>query len=326
MSQVEDAATTIARLLSRYLWVVKDDGAVANVYVSREWHDRELLKNYDGQITVGTERTDDQKLSFDGNLRRRLGLVRVSVWVVDKPEQGIAGRVLRDKIRADIVRVVREKRNKPNQTDYYFRGIGRSGGTHKAYHAASTDELAPTDSSWTELTDVEYQKIWYSDDNRFSMSVVENGKHALMLFRFRIDADENVVKQIMLSFEGYGTAPAGNGVTLKVWNYVAGAWQNTVSGTGGSDETLSITLSANLPNYIDADGFVYLLARTTNPADGFTSAVLYCDYAQIVFAVNGVSYADVASFRDADEVRVKPLLWCTEFTVKTWMFETVPTT
>jgi hypothetical protein len=326
MSQVEGAATTLMRLLNRYLSVVKDDGGLANIFVSNEWHDRELLKNYDAQITVGLERCDDQKISFDGNLRRRLGFARINVWVADKPEQGIMGRALRDLICVDVNRVVREKRTKPNQTDSCFRGIGRGSGTHKAYFAASTNELAASDQDWIEFADDEYQKIWYSDDNRVNISAWESGKHALMLFRFKVDANENAVKQVILSFEGFGTAPLGNGVTIKVWNHTVNAWQNAISATGENDETVSTSLSSNLPDFIDSSGYVYLLAKTTNAANESAPAILYCDFVQIVFVVNGISYADIAGFRDVGEVRVKPFLWHTEFSIKTWMFETVPTT
>ena len=326
MSQVEDPILTLMRLLKRYLWVVKDDGSLANIYVSQEWYDRELFKNYDGQITVGLDRTEDNKLSFDGNLRRRLIFARINVWVVDKPEQGIIGRTMRDKIRTDINRVIREKRNHPNEADYYFRGIGRSSGTHKAYHSAFVTEPSPSDPSWTELTDIEYQKIWYSDNDRFSKSTSENGKYALMLFRLKIDADEDVLKRMILKFEGYGTAPAGNGTTIKVWSHIASTWQNPTSGAGGSDEVLTITLSSNLPDYVDADGYVYLLAKTTNPSDGVTPAILYCDYTEIAFTVNGISYADIVSFRNMDDVQVKPFIWRTEFTTKSWLFENVLTT
>lgn len=323
MSQTENPAITIARLFKRYLQITKNDGSLAKVYVSQEWQDRELLKNYDGQITVGLERNEERKLSLNGNLRQRLAILRVNVWSADKPEEDVAGRSMRDKINAEISRVIRQKRNTPNMVDYNFAGVGSQTQTHKAYNAALNSEPAPSASEWTELTDAEYQKIWSSDDDRFSKAVFEDGNYALMLFRFRIDADKNVIKNMALTFEGYGTAPAGNGITIKVWNYVASAWQNAVSGTSGSDETLTITLSSDMSNYIDADGCVWLLARTSNPGNGVVPAVLYCDYAQIVFTVNGVTYADVVGFRDVDEVRVKPFLWRTEFTVKTWLFETV---
>lgn len=326
MSQVEDPVLTLIRLLKRYLWVVKDDGSLANICVSQEWYDRELSKNYDGQITVGLDRNEDKKLSFDGNVRRRLSFARFNVWVVDKPEQGIVGRTMRDRIRADVNRVIREKRNHPNEVDYDFRGVGLSSETHKAFHLALDVEPSPSDSGWTELTDIEYQKIWYSDDDRFSNSTSENGKCALILFRFKIDADKDFLIKMVLKFEGYGTTPAGNGATIKVWNYAASAWDNAVSGTGGSDEVLTIALLSNLPDYVDANGYGYLLAKTTNPSNGEIPAALHCDYAEIAFTVKGISYADIVSFRDVDDVQVKPFLWRTEFTVKSWLFENVQTT
>jgi hypothetical protein len=326
VSQIEDPVLTLMRLLERYLWVVKDDGSLANIHISQEWYDRELFKNHDAQITVGLDRNEDNKLSFDGNLRRRLSFARVNVWVVDKPEQGIVGRTMRDRIQADVNRIIREKRNHPNEVGYDFQAASRSSETHKAFHLASDAEPSPSDSGWTELTDAEYPKIWYSDDDRFSKSASESGKCALMLFRFKIDADEDVLKKAVLKFEGYGEAPAGNGVTIKVWNHAVSAWQNAVSGIGGSDEVLTMTLSLDMPDYVDANGYVYLLAKTTNPSDGETPAVLHCDYAEIVFTVNGINYADIVSFRDIDNVQVKPFLWRTEFAVKSWLFENVQTT
>jgi hypothetical protein len=326
VNQIEDPVLTLMRLLKRYLRVVKDDGSLANIYVSQEWYDREFFKNCDGQITVALERAEDNKLSFDGNIRQRLSFARANVWVVDKSAQNLVGRTMRDRIRADVYRVILEKRNHPNEVDYNFQGVSRCSETQKAYYSASATEPNPSDSGWSELTDVEYQKIWYSDDDRFSKSTSENGKCALMLFRFKIDAGEDFLKKAVLKFEGYGTAPAANGATIKVWNHTANAWQNAVSSTGGSDEVLTITLSSNLPECVDANGYVYLLAKTTNPSDGETSAVLYCDYAEVAFTVNGISYADIVSFRDIDNVQVKPFLWRTEFVIKSWLFENIQTT
>ncbi|NIV92227.1 hypothetical protein GWN42_05350, partial [candidate division KSB1 bacterium] len=161
---------------------------------------------------------------------------------------------------------------------------------------------------------------------RFSHSTSVNLNYALLLFRFKVDPDEKVVKKIVLKFEGYGTAPAGNGVTIKVWDHVNEVWEQAQTGTAGADETITITLTSNLTDYIDTDGYVYLLARTTNASDGVTAAVLHCDYSQNMITVKGITYADIVSYRDQDEVRVKPFLWRTEFMVKTWLFENVTVT
>jgi len=295
--------------------LVKDDLSLASVYVSKEWYDQQLLKNYDAQVTVGLQHSDDKKLNLPGTIRRRLGFLKVNTWS--------SNRDIREKLREEINRIIREKRTTPNVTGYDFVGLGLPTGSHKAYHGASDNELAPGSVGWTELTAEEYQKLWYSDDDRFSKSQSENGKYSMILFRFKIESKENVAKKIVLNFEGYGTAPGGNGVTIKVWNFDVEAWQNAQAGTGGSDETITITLTSSLTEYIDSDGYIYLLARTTNPSDGTTAAVIHCDYTSCTITVNGITYCDVVSFRDLDQVRFKPFLWRTEFMVKTWLFENV---
>jgi len=324
MSEVEDPVTTIVRLLQKNMHVVKDDESLANIHVSKEWYDCELLKNYDGQVTLGLEASREQILEISAKTRRRLSLLRVNIWATDKPEQAITGRVLREKIREEISRIIRQNRNKPNTTVYDFYSVGQTTDTHKAYHAIAETELTPQDNGWNELTDEDYTKIWYSDDTHFSKTADNNGEYAMMLFRFKIESKVQTAKKIVLAFEGYGTAPAGSGFLIKVWNHVAEAWQNTqTSGAVAEDETVTISLMSDLTDYMDDDGFVWLFARTSNPSDGSTAAVLYCDYVCCTVTVNGITYCDVAGFRDLDDVRVRPFIFRTEFTVKTWMFENV---
>ena len=323
MSEIENPVDTVVRLLSHNMRVVKEDGGLANIIVSREWFDRELFKNSDGQITVGLAQSEDEKVEMSGRIRRRLARIRVNVWAVDK--QGVidSGRLMRQKMVEEVNRIVHQNRSQPNVTEYNFIGVGQPTETHKAYSAGSANELAPKHASWVELSDADYQKIWYSDDTWFSKSHNINGEYALMLFRFKIESREKVVKKIVLVFEGYGTSPAGNGVSVKVWNHVAGAWQNAQQGTGGADEAITTTLTTNLTDYIDDDGYVWLLARTTYPSNGTTAAVLYCDFVKCTVTVNGITYLDVASFRDIDRVDVKPFIFRTEFQLKSWFFEDV---
>jgi hypothetical protein len=324
MSEIENPVDTVVRLLSKNMRVVKEDGGLAMIYVSREWYDRELFKNYDGQITVGLGESRDTKIEMSGRIRRRLGSLRVNVWATDRPAASDSGRLMRQKMVEEVNRIVRQNRNKPNVTEYNFIGLGwPEGDPHKAFQAGTSSELIPGDAGWTELAADDYAKIWYSDDQRYSKSSSVNGEYALMLFRFKVESREKTVKKIVLAFEGYGTAPAGNGVTVKVWNHVASVWQNAQSGIGGADETITITLTTSVTDYIDDGGYVWLLARTTNPSNGTTAAILYCDYVSCTVTVNGITYLDVVSFRDADRVDVKPFIYRTEFTLKSWFFEDI---
>ena len=334
MPETEDPVTTLVRLLKTNIRVVNDDGSIASICTTREWYDRELLKNYDGQVTVGLRQPSQIKpLSLSHSLSQRILNFKVDCWVVDKTGKQPGVRT-RSKLREEVLRVVRQKRSKPNETLYDYLGLGTSG-PHDAYHASSSSELVPSSVSWVEFTALEYQALWYSDDTRFSKSTSVNLEYAMSLFKVKLetskyDPHENSVKKIVLSFEGYGTAPAGNGVTIKAWNHVSAAWENAQSGSADGDETISITLTSSITDYVEMDssgvGYVYLLVRTTNPSDGVTPAVLYCDWAKCVLTVEGLSHVKFGSFNDADDVSVKPFLLHTEFHVIGWMFENVPET
>jgi len=334
MTEIEDPVTTVVRLLRKNIRVINDDASIANIYTSREWYDRELLKNYDGQVTAGLRQPSQIKpLSLSHALTQRILNLKVDCWVVDKTGKQ-AGIRTRSKLREEIFRIIRQKRFKPNETPYDFWALGTSG-PHDAYHAASTSELVPSSGSWAEFTALQYQYLWYSDDSRFSKSTSVNLQYALMLFKIKLettkyDPHENNVNKIVLSFEGYGTAPAGNGITIKVWNHVSAAWENAQTGTGGADETITITLTSNITNYIQMDssgvGYIYLLARTTNPSNGVTAAILYCDYVKCTLTVEGLTHVKFGTFNDADDVSVKPFLLHTEFLIIGWMFENVQST
>lgn len=330
MSEHEDPVATLLRLIKEKMYVVKDNGDVASILVSEASVDHDLLlKECDAQVTLQMDPTagvTDQKLNLQGNLRRQMYNFKCTVNSIDKANLSDAdlGKVMRNKVTEQIKTIIRQNRTLPNQTTLSFSNLGYpSGNPHKAFAAAAASELAPISTSWIELSTTEYQSLWASDDNRYSKSTSVSGQYSLMLFRFKVDARKQCVKSLVLRFEGYGTAPVGNGVTLKVWNHVASAWEKTQTGTGSSDESLILSISAIWTNYIDSDGYVWLLARTTNPSDGSTSAVLYCDFAELTFQVLGLSYCDIAGYKPVDVTEVKPFLFKTEFALKGWSFEQI---
>jgi hypothetical protein len=325
---IEDPLLTVARLLRQYLTyaVVKDNGSFAVIPVTTQIFDRKFLQENDAHVTLALEQSLDQKLELAGRLRRRSVLIKTTIWTTDKAAPDAdPGQVMRDKIITKINTIIRERRNLPNQAPYNFLGLGwPSGDPHKAFQGAASSELVPGGAGWTELSAPEYAKIWRSDDDRYSKSHNVNNEYALMLFRFKIDAREDVVKQLALAFEGYGTAPGGDGVTIKLWNHVSAAWEQTQTGSGSGDEILTITVSENCANFVDSNGYVWLLARTTSPSNGVSSAVLYCDFAELTIQVNGLAFCDVVGYRHAPiNPDVKPYLFQTEFTLKGWLFESI---
>jgi hypothetical protein len=212
------------------------------------------------------------------------------------PNASENGRTMRSKIVEEVNRVIRQNRIAPNETLYDFVGLGSGGQACKAF---SGDSEAVPSADWIELSDTQYQKLWYSDDDRCQVSCGESGQFAVLLFGFKLESREKAVKKMVLGFEGYGTAPGGNGVTVKVWNHTAGAWQNAQSSKAGEgDEALTLTLLADLPDYIDAEGYVWFLAKTSNASDGDSPATLYCDCVSCTVTVNGITYCDVASYRN----------------------------
>ncbi len=330
MNEHEDPVITLLRLINSKIKITKDNGDAAKVLATEASFDRELLlKEYDSQVTLQMDPgagVADQKLNLQGSLRRQMYNFKCTVNSIDKANSPGAdlGRVMRNKVTEQIKKIIRENRSLPNQTALNFAGLGYPvGDQHKAFAVATDSELAPHSASWVELTNLEYQGIWYSDDIRYSKSVSVNGQYALMLFRFKVDALEQCVKSLVLHFEGYGTAPAGNGLTLKVWNHLASEWQLAQTGSSSEDESLTISVTANCPDYIDSNGYVWLFAKTTNPSDGSTAAVLFCDFAELIFQVRGISYCDVVGYKPVDVVDVKPFIFKTEFALKGWAFEQV---
>ncbi len=335
MSELENPVVTILRLIESRLRIVKDDGGLARVLCSQANYDRELLKDYDAQITVSktSDPCQQQKHTLDGKLRRRIYSLRATITTTDKPTPNAdTGKVMRDKVLEQLLLIIPENRNLPYRTTYNFYPLDATSTTHKAYNAVATTEPEPSNASWAELPSAEYANLWGSDDAVHSKSANGNGEYPFTLFRFKIGskageirnkARKQCLKRVVLAFEGFGTAPQGNGVTFKVWDVAAGTWSNPLIGSAGEDETLTLTLTSDLTNYVNSDGFLYMLARTTNPSDGISPAVLNCDFVQATVDVRGITFCDVHSYRDVDVVDVKPFLFKEEIQIVAWLFESI---
>jgi len=316
----ENSVETVMRLLEKNIEIWKDDASRAAIYVGKEWYDRELFTNFDGQISIDLAESREQKLEVTGRLRRRLATLRVNVWAAD--------RSMRDKIVEEVMRVIREHSTNPNHAMYHYK-YATSGGDNQAYECIGGD-TPPDSSTWTELSDADYEKIWASDDDKLYRASYEEGESPCLLFKYKVENSFEVIKRIVLLFEGYGLGYSGStpvhGITIKVWNHNSSQWELPVNGTWSQDQELYIIIEENIANYIDENGYVYLLARTRYASKGSTNpAWLYCDYVNCDVTIDGITFLDVVSYRSADRVDVKPFIFRTEFQLKSWLFEKITT-
>ncbi len=321
MSQIEDTAVTIERLLRKQMYLVMDNGALGSVIVSDEFPNNDALKAGEGQVTVNLAESADQKLNLMGNIRCQISALRVNVWTTDNSAATETGKSLRNKIATEVNRIILQNRNKLNETTYDFYGFTADGQASKAY--SGTIE-APPIATWTELSSLDYQSLWSSDNNRYQITRTMSGDYAVLLLGFKVESRRETVLKVILTLEGYGNSPMGYGVTVKAWNSSEDAWQNDQSYDGdSSDHTFKITIANNVTDFIDDSNYVWLLARTTNPSDGTSSSTLVCDYASCAVTVNGATYCDITNRRNIDRIDIKPPIYRTEFTVKTSLIEKI---
>jgi hypothetical protein len=93
------------------------------------------------------------------------------------------------------------------------------------------------------------------------------------------------LSEISVDYTGYGSGPAGNKVSLRIWYYAGDAWgATTATHTGGAMATIARSVSSSLDNTIGPDGIVYAIAYA-EPSDGTTSSYIFSDYVSLNFKI-----------------------------------------
>ncbi|MEM0357273.1 MAG: hypothetical protein QXL77_02730 [Candidatus Bathyarchaeia archaeon] len=123
MSETADPVEVVIELLRANMHVVKEDGSLANIQVSREWLSQEALPNeVDGQVTVGLTECTDTKVELSGRLHRRVYTIHVNIWSRDHE--------IRQKMVDEVNRIVGLNRHNPAEGVAYldvagFRNLDR---------------------------------------------------------------------------------------------------------------------------------------------------------------------------------------------------------
>ena len=135
---------------------------------------------------------------------------------------------------------------------------------NKAYEGAEMARPPWKLEIGTEISSANYFNISKLDGRiaQFSSGMLANGPSEYHRFRFKIFESPATLSQIYVEHDGYGDSKQP-GLQLFIWNYNTSSWQyladhNYVSAVG----VANATISKNLSNYIDSEGYLNLLAQT----------------------------------------------------------------
>ncbi|AKB32979.1 cell surface protein [Methanosarcina siciliae HI350] len=174
--------------------------------------------------------------------------------------------------------------------DFSNETLGRAGICLFAYKsqtplkAPSANDVPNTEFVYTtDPTDSdEYQKIKY-DDGQFQDNQAANNNYAAHRFVFNVSCCSNAsyFDAINVTWNGKGLNDDGNGVTLYIWNYNTGAYEQLDICSDAAEQTLTGEKIANLGDYISNDKLITLLAEQNSKTDRYDSEI-YTDYVKLV--------------------------------------------
>lgn len=298
-----------------------------SITVNRKKCNRQLFRTYDGQVSVSMIEPQTVKpLNLELSVAQRLAVLQITSCAVRKQKE--AGDRIRHKLREDILRVLRQYRFQPHLTTFDFANITQVTDKHTALEQDADAVPDPDDSSFTELSDANYGKLGSSDNDRFQQTTSENTKYPFTLLKFKFATPKEAqVSELRLRIEGYGVIPGGNGLKVSLWNHAAPAWEQAQQHTQGSDQTLTITVTSSIANYIElaADGYsyIYALVQTTAASDGVDPATTNVDFADCRLTVDAITHIRTPTYTDLDEQAGKEAFFKTVFRTVVWVIQTV---
>jgi hypothetical protein len=116
----------------------------------------------------------------------------------------------------------------------------------------------------SELSSANYQAINTSDNisAEYSKLGAPNFQYEFHRFEFKITEPISDISQLYVMHEGYGIANGSYGLYLYIWNYTDSNWEPVNYNTASSDAVIDETYTAGFSHYINASGYLKLLAIT----------------------------------------------------------------
>lgn len=168
--------------------------------------------------------------------------------------------------------------------------------------------LTPS-TSGKEVIQSNYNNISTLDGTSWNIAIADDQKRINAIFSFnlveQVNRDypglfesvgaDNLAKQVAFlrkvttrmlpSVWGYGSSPTGNLLSMKVWNTTAWSTSSATNATNSVKEISFIWGSSSATQFLQDDGFVYILAYG-DPSDGTTPSVVNIDYASLEYTLS----------------------------------------
>lgn len=166
------------------------------------------------------------------------------------------------------------------ETTYNFSGISSPSGTHfcKKGHNGTPPAAGGNLTDETEASTTEYGRIDASDNTYFEY--IEKDKCGFRM-RFVVSEDRATITRIDVKVEASAEGDVDNGWKLYIRNNSTPAWEQLATTGSGGDVELTGNKTANITDYIDADGYCFVLAKCNLEYECGCEPTMKVDYAEI---------------------------------------------
>jgi hypothetical protein len=164
---------------------------------------------------------------------------------------------------------------------YDFVGVTSPSATHVGFHNNNADLPPATGNLVTdaEFNDGEY--LGLATDDGIHTDHFTSSNHELFQFDWLLDEDRATVTRIDATVDAQGSADSANGWNLYIRNNTTPAWELLATKGDYGWETLTGAITANLLDYITAEGRVYVLAEQIGVLVEEGVSLLEVDFAEL---------------------------------------------
>lgn len=228
--------------------------------------------------------------------------------------------------KADGIELFSGQTNVKKMMDFTGKTAGNTAtNPHQAYSDFTAKALKKPSDSWNEVAQTDYNKLASRDDSGVSTGSSASGVIPQQLYKLNaveavkslapqlfegLSAEESVqfVKNnfvsLVLTLRGKASSP--NNKNLKVSTYLESTDSWTTQGQESATEYTDLTVQINDANFIDSNGFVYVISYS-DMTNGVTASSIDVDYVGVAVevSINALDILDKGGFAKDSEVAGK---------------------